>query len=77
MTRFGPRIEPKPTQRRSDVLTVMPQTRVLMSLIESQFFNRYGHGRGTEHGGFSEYSIVKEKYCYKLQYETTTPLEVT
>jgi len=26
--------------------------------------NQYGHGRGTEHGGFSEYSIVSSKYCY-------------
>jgi len=30
--------------------------------------DQYGHGRGTEHGGFSEYSIVKEKYCYVLQH---------
>merc|ERR1711953_1022188 len=29
--------------------------------------NQYGHGKGTEHGGFSEYSIVPAKYCYKLQ----------
>lgn len=29
--------------------------------------DQYGHGRGTEHGGFSEYSIVKEKYCYVLK----------
>ena len=36
---------------------------------------RYGHGRGTEHGGFSQYSIVKEKYCYKLQHDTS-PLQV-
>jgi len=36
--------------------------------------DQYGHGRGTEHGGFSQYSIVKEKYCYKLQHDTS-PLE--
>lgn len=28
--------------------------------------NQYGHGRGTEHGGFSEYSLVSSKYCYVL-----------
>jgi len=26
--------------------------------------NQYGHGRGTQHGGFSEYSLVSSKYCY-------------
>jgi len=30
--------------------------------------DQYGHGKGTEHGGFSEYSIVKEKYCYVLKH---------
>jgi len=30
--------------------------------------DQYGHGKGTEQGGFSEYSIVKEKYCYVLQH---------
>ena len=29
--------------------------------------NQYGHGRGTMHGGFSEYSIVSEKYCYQMK----------
>ena len=29
--------------------------------------NQYGHGRGTQHGGFSEFSIVSSKYCYSLQ----------
>ena len=29
--------------------------------------SQYGHGRGTEHGGFSEFSIVSSKYCYSLQ----------
>ena len=24
--------------------------------------DQYGHGKGTEHGGFSEYSIVSSKY---------------
>jgi len=26
--------------------------------------SQYGHGKGTEHGGFSEFSIVSSKYCY-------------
>lgn len=26
-----------------------------------------GHGRGTMHGGFSQYSLVKSKYCYPFQ----------
>ncbi|XP_023330135.1 uncharacterized protein LOC111702613 [Eurytemora carolleeae] len=30
--------------------------------------DQYGHGRGTEHGGFSEYSIVKERFCYVLKH---------
>jgi len=30
--------------------------------------NQYGHGRGTIHGGCSEFSIIPEKYCYKLQH---------
>lgn len=34
--------------------------------------DQYGHGRGTTQGGFSEYSIVKAKYCYKLKYDITT-----
>lgn len=29
--------------------------------------DQYGHGRGTMHGGFSEFSIVKAKYCYRLK----------
>ena len=33
--------------------------------------DQYGHGRGTTQGGFSEYSIVKAKYCYKLKYGIT------
>ena len=28
--------------------------------------DQYGHGKGTEHGGFSEYSIVPARYCFKL-----------
>jgi len=36
--------------------------------------DQYGHGRGTEHGGFSEYSIVSSKYCYVLK-SAITPLE--
>ena len=28
--------------------------------------DQYGHGRGTQHGGFSQYSIVRSKYCYVL-----------
>lgn len=30
--------------------------------------SQYGHGKGTIYGGCSQYSIVPEKYCYKLQY---------
>jgi len=33
--------------------------------------SQYGHGKGTIYGGCSEYSIVPEKYCYKLQYGIT------
>ncbi|XP_013416550.1 uncharacterized protein LOC106178076 [Lingula anatina] len=29
--------------------------------------NQYGHGKGTPHGGCSEYSIVPSKYCYQLK----------
>ncbi len=29
--------------------------------------NQYGHGKGTTQGGFSEYSVVKAKYCYPLK----------
>jgi len=36
--------------------------------------NQYGHGRGTEHGGFSEYSIVSSKYCYVFKTDIT-PLQ--
>ena len=32
---------------------------------------QYGHGKGTTQGGFSEYSTVKEKYCYELKYDIT------
>nr|CAB3266482.1 sorbitol dehydrogenase-like [Phallusia mammillata] len=28
--------------------------------------SQYGHGKGTIHGGCSQYSILSEKYCYKL-----------
>ena len=31
--------------------------------------NQYGHGRGTQHGGFSEFSIVSSKYCYVFKTE--------
>jgi len=37
--------------------------------------SQYGHGKGTVHGGCSEYSIVPEKYCYKLQHDSTTDTE--
>jgi len=33
--------------------------------------DQYGHGKGTTQGGFSQYSIVKAKYCYKLQHDIT------
>ncbi|XP_039273046.2 L-threonine 3-dehydrogenase-like [Styela clava] len=36
-----------------------------------QNLSQYGHGRGTIHGGCSQYSIVNEKYCYKLQHNIT------
>ena len=29
--------------------------------------SQYGHGKGTTQGGFSEYSVVKAKYCYPLK----------
>ena len=32
--------------------------------ISFYLHSRYGHGKGTQHGGFSEYSIVSSKYCY-------------
>jgi len=28
--------------------------------------DQYGHGKGTEHGGLSEYSLLSSKYCFKL-----------
>ena len=28
--------------------------------------DQYGHGRGTPHGGLSQFSIVSSKYCYQL-----------
>jgi len=28
--------------------------------------NQYGHGKGTTQGGFSQFSVVKAKYCYQL-----------
>ena len=28
--------------------------------------NQYGHGKGTTQGGFSQFSVVKAKYCYEL-----------
>ena len=34
--------------------------------------DQYGHGRGTMHGGFCEFSLVKEKYCYKIQTDITS-----
>ena len=30
--------------------------------------SQYGHGKGTVHGGCSQFSIVPAKYCYKLAY---------
>merc|ERR1719244_631319 len=33
--------------------------------------NQYGHGKGTTQGGFSQFSVVKAKYCYKLQHDIT------
>eukprot|EP00112_Aurelia_sp_Birch-Aquarium-sp1_P006742 Seg1738.10 transcript_id=Seg1738.10/GoldUCD/mRNA.D3Y31 product="L-threonine 3-dehydrogenase" protein_id=Seg1738.10/GoldUCD/D3Y31 len=32
-----------------------------------QNMGQYGHGRGTIHGGCSEYSIIPARYCYILQ----------
>lgn len=29
--------------------------------------NQYGHGKGTTQGGFSQFSVVKAKYCYPLK----------
>lgn len=36
-----------------------------------QRMNQYGHGRGTEHGGCSQYSIVPEQYCYVITRQLT------
>ena len=33
--------------------------------------SQYGHGKGTEHGGFSDFSIVPAKYAYKLKRDIT------
>lgn len=33
--------------------------------------SQYGHGKGTEHGGFSDFSIVPAKYAYKLKKDIT------
>jgi len=32
-----------------------------------QNMGQYGHGRKTKQGGCSEYSIIEDKYCYKLK----------
>jgi threonine dehydrogenase-like Zn-dependent dehydrogenase len=29
--------------------------------------DQYGHGRGTMHGGFCEFSLVKEKFCFVIE----------
>ena len=29
--------------------------------------NQYGHGKGTTHGGFSQFSVVKARYCYQMK----------
>ena len=29
--------------------------------------SQYGHGKGTTQGGFSQFSVVKAKYCYQLK----------
>jgi threonine 3-dehydrogenase len=34
--------------------------------------DQYGHGRGTMHGGCSQFSIVPSKYCYQLKHNITT-----
>jgi len=36
--------------------------------------DQYGHGRGTEHGGFSQYSLVSSKYCYRFT-SSISPLQ--
>jgi len=33
--------------------------------------DQYGHGRGTMHGGFCEFSLVKAKYCYNIKTDIT------
>jgi hypothetical protein len=33
--------------------------------------DQYGHGRGTMHGGFCEFSLVKAKYCYVIKTDIT------
>ena len=39
--------------------------------------SQYGHGKGTIHGGFSEYSIVPSRYCYKLQDASSSRWPIT
>ena len=36
-----------------------------------QNMRQYGHGKGTEQGGCSEYSVVADRYAYKLEYDVT------
>ena len=33
--------------------------------------DQFGHGRGTMHGGFCEFSLVKAKYCYNIKTDIT------
>ena len=33
--------------------------------------DQYGHGRGTVHGGCSQFSIVRSKYCYQMKRDIT------
>ena len=33
--------------------------------------DQYGHGRGTVHGGCSEFSIVRSKFCYQMKRDIT------
>ena len=39
-----------------------------------QNMSQYGHGKGTKHGGFSQYTVVNTKYAYKLTGETSESL---
>ena len=36
-----------------------------------QRMDQYGHGRGTDQGGFSQFSTVRDRFCYTLKHDIT------